>query len=69
MSRSSAYVTSLALIGCPLEYFRPGRSMNVYVLPPLETVGRLLASAGTIFVPPTPCTPRLNVSSGVFTTE
>src|ERR1700752_4984271 len=43
--------------------------MNVDVFAPLDTVGRACASAGSIFVPPTPCTPRANVSSGVFTTE
>ncbi len=43
--------------------------MNVKVLPPLETVGKLLASAGSILVPAVPCTPRLKVKSGVLTTE
>src|SRR5579859_1360526 len=69
MSRSHAYRKSLALIGCPLEYFRLGRSLKVSVLPPLEIVGRLWASAGTILAPAVPWTPRTNVSSGVLMTE
>src|SRR5579884_2148940 len=54
MSRSIAKVRSDAFSGVPSEYFRPLRIVNVYVLPPSDTVGEAWATDGMIWVPAVP---------------
>jgi hypothetical protein len=53
-SRSIVYRKSLAFTGFPLEYFRPSRSVNLYVFPSAEMVGIFSARYGTSVAPPGP---------------
>ena len=57
-SRMIVFLKSLALTASPFEYFSPFRSVNLRSVPSLFDVGRLCASAGMIFVQPSP-TPQV----------
>ena len=46
-TRSIAYRKSSGRTGRPVEYRKPGRSVNVYTVPPALTVGTARARSGT----------------------
>src|ERR1700722_13456398 len=53
-ARSKERTKSDAFTGAPFEYFRPLRSVAVYVLPPSEIVGSAVARPGISWPPATP---------------